>query len=96
MTYAVMIEEMVGMHVAGFQAELILARQARCIKKGPPPMPYGYPIQVYHPHHVRILPRTLPARRRGAQGTLSNQVPWVLGLKLVNDHVLGLYNPQPH
>ncbi len=86
---------MIGKHVAEFQHELTLAKVMRgCLRKTCP-MPYGYPLRVYSPHHVcrshkvnRFLPRS--------SGKLSNGVPMILRLKFAGDHLLGIYNPRQH
>lgn len=92
MSYETKIDEMVGRHVAEFQQELSLARILRnCLKKTPA-MPYGYPLRVWCPRHVCQSPRKKPFVPHGPH-TLSNGVPWALRLSLVDDYVLGLYNP---
>ena len=84
---------MVGKHVAVFQQELSLANvMRRCIEKSAP-MPYGYPLRVWCPHHVCQSPRVKPPIPRG-RGRLSNGVPTLLRLRLAGDYVLGLYNPE--
>jgi hypothetical protein len=85
---------MVGKHVAEFQQELTLARiMCGCVGKSCP-MPYGYPLRVYSPHHVCRSPKVKPFLPRGGFRS-SNGVPMVLRLKLAGDYVLGLYNPEP-
>lgn len=82
---------MVGKHVAQFQSELALAKaleELRC----KPPMPYGYPIGVYRPKHIRRVPRVRAFIRRMG-GRLRNGVPRVLGFHVVENYPLGTYNP---
>jgi len=58
-------------------------------------MAYGYPAGVYHPKAVVERPhvdRTLS----NPTGKMSNGVPWLLSLDLVNQYTLGLYNPVRH
>ena len=92
MSYEVKLDEMVGKHVAEFQAELTLARQMGGLDSTPP-MPYGYPVQLYHPHHTVLRPHATRLIPR-SHGKLSNEVPWVLALEVVDNQILGVYNPQ--
>ncbi len=55
MSYATKIDEMVGKHVAEFQAELTLAKQLSSLQSRPS-LPYGYPVRVYHPRHTVPTP----------------------------------------
>jgi hypothetical protein len=55
-------------------------------------MPYGYPIAVYCPRHICQSP-TVKRFIARTGGKLSNGVPKVLGMDLVNQYILGLYNP---
>ena len=93
MSYETRVDEMVGKHVAEFQHELSLARvMGGCLRK-PCPMPYGYPLRVWCPHHICRSPsvkRFVP--RVGAR--MSNGAPMPLRLRLFGDYVLGLYNPR--
>ena len=95
MSYQVKTDEMVGKHVAEFQAELTLAANASDfgLKSPIPPMPYGYPTQLYHPYHSVVLPRATKTKKH-AHGKLSNNVPWVLGMEVVHDYAVGLYSPR--
>ncbi len=91
MSYAVKTDELVGKHVAEFQKELISAGLlGRYINK--PYLPYGYPVEVYRPLHICKVPQV---RKFVAHtgGRLSNGVPRVLGMDMVNNYMLGLYNP---
>ena len=56
-------------------------------------MPYGYPVRVYRPHHTVRLPRASRFRRHSG-GMMSNKVPWIHALDLVDQQVLGIYNRQ--
>jgi hypothetical protein len=92
MSYEVKKDEMVGKHVAEFQAELTLAKSLGKFSKHPP-MPYGYPMRLYHPHHSVILPKhTVAVKHEHAK--LSNDVPWVLGMDLADNYAIGFYNPK--
>ncbi len=92
MSYEAKKDEMVGKYVAEFQEELSLARQMKAMRSGPS-MPYGYPVGLYHPYHSVMLPkktRFVPHEHH----KLSNDVPWVLGLDVVDENVVGVYNPK--
>jgi len=91
MSYQARIDEMVGQHVAEFQIELSLAKKMAGYRS-PPSMPYGYPTSVYRPMHVCRAPKF---KRFIALtgGTLSNGVPRVLSADMVDQYVLGVYNP---
>lgn len=83
---------MIGKHVAEFQTELSLAKSlAACQLR--PVMPYGYPVRLYHPHHIVRSPIHTPMCRHH-HDRLSNNVPWVLGMELVDNNVIGVYNPK--
>lgn len=91
MSYQTRVEDLVGEHVARFQAELSLARQMlESSRKNP--MPYGYPVGVYRPLHLCKAPqfRAFIARNGGC---LSNGVPRVLRGQWQGDFLLGIYNP---
>ena len=92
MSYEVKKDEMVGKHVAEFQTELTLARKLEGVVSGPP-MPYGYPVRIYHPHHRVLRPRTTETKKH-THDRLSNDVPWVLSMELVDYNVIGVYNPK--
>lgn len=92
MSYEVKKDEMIGRHVAEFQAELTLAKHLRGLKSGPP-MPYGYPVRLYHPHHRVILPKNTEFTHH-EHTSLSNHVPWAVSMALVDDNVVGIYNPK--
>lgn len=84
---------MIGKHVAEFQAELTLARKLdESLVKFP--MPYGYPEAVYRPFHGYKLVDVKHFIEHSG-GTLSNAVPRVLGMEIVGDYPLGIYNPHP-
>lgn len=94
MSFEAKKDEMVGKYVALFQAELTMAK---CMEKlvAPQAMPYGYPVKVYHPYHSVLLPRhTRLLKHLHEHGRMSNDVPWLLGMELVNDNPIGLYNPK--
>ncbi len=92
MSYEVKKDEMVGRYVADFQAELSLAKSVEGFDLRPN-MPYGYPIRIYHPYHSVRLPRHTEFTHH-EHTKLSNDVPWVLGMELVDSNVIGVYNPQ--
>lgn len=92
MSYESQVDELVGEHVARFQAELTLARQLRDRTGKAAPMPYGYPVGVYHPHHICRVPRFRAFIARTG-GCLSNGVPRVLRTEWHQGSLLGIYNP---
>ena len=87
--------------MAEFQSDLTLAANASDSGlKSPrppippiPPMPYGYPTRLYHPLHSVVLPRATKSKKH-SHGKLSNDVPWVLGMEVVHNYAVGLYNPR--
>ena len=92
MSYQKKIDEMVGTHVAEFQAELSLAKKLEGHDYRPA-MPYGYPLAVYRPMHICKTPQVKHFIARTG-GKLSNGVPKVLRHELVGGYILGIYNPQ--
>ena len=91
MSYESKIEELVGQYVAQFQYELTLAKSMTS-DKDMHAFPYGYPLSVYRPHHICRIPQVKHFIAKSG-GRLSNGVPRVLSMELVNNYVLGLYNP---
>lgn len=91
MSYEAKKDEMVGKHVAEFQEELTLANKLKGIKLKPN-MPYGYPIQLYHPYHTVGLPKHTDFVHH-EHGKLSNDVPWAVSMEVVDSNVIGVYNP---
>ena len=94
MSYQTKIDQMVGKHVAEFQMEISAAKKLQ-ESESASPMVFGYPAGVYHPTAVVERPhvsRTLS----NPTGKMSNGVPWLLSLDLVNQYTLGLYNPVRH
>jgi hypothetical protein len=92
MSYETRKDEMIGKHVAEFQNELSIAKSLeRCELR--PVMPYGYPVRLYHPHHIVNCPRYTPMCHH-QHDRLSNDVPWVLGMEVVDNNVIGVYNPK--
>jgi hypothetical protein len=93
MSYESRIDEMIGKHVKYFQDEITLAKIMEGYVTRSPAMPFGYPIAVYCP--VRAFPppqaKAFVARTRA---TLSNGVPRVLAMDLIDQYILGLYNPR--
>lgn len=83
---------MVGKHIAHFQDELTIANLMEHYVPKTVPMPYGYPIAVYRPMHVCRSPEVKEFVARTG-GKLSNGVPKVIGMEVVNQYALGLYNP---
>ncbi len=94
MSYETRVDDMIGKHMAHFQDEITLAKLMSQYQKKTPAMPYGYPMGVYHPMHVCRSPEV---KRFVAHtgGRLSNGVPKVIGMEMVNQYILGLYNPHP-
>lgn len=90
MSYATKIDEMIGKHVAEYQAELSLAKKLKHYLANPA-MPYGYPIAVYRPMHVCRTPQVQHFVAHSG-GTLSNKVPRVLSMEIIGDYPLGIYN----
>lgn len=90
MSYATKIDEMIGQYVAEYQAELSLAKEIKeCLDK--PIMPYGYPVAVYSPKHICKAPNIKDFISKTG-GHLSNEVPRILGMEIVEDYPLGIYN----
>ena len=91
MSYSTRIDEMVASHIAQYQAEQmlakILAEQPHTV-----PMPHGYPKAIYHPRGYSMTPK-VQAFIAHTGGRVSNGVPWLLGMELVNGYVLGAYSP---
>jgi hypothetical protein len=94
MSYQTKLDQMVGKHVADFLLELSVAKQLQECDFAPP-MPYGYPSGIYHPRVARKAPYVNRILSSPA-GKMSNGVPWVLGMDLVNQYTLGVYNPVTH
>jgi hypothetical protein len=92
MSYATRVDEMVGEHVKHFQDEMTMAKLMEKYVPKTVPMPYGYPIAVYYPRHVCRSPEVKKFVARTG-GRLSNGVPRVIGMEIVNQYALGLYNP---
>lgn len=93
MSYETRVDDMIGKHAAHFQNEMTLAKLMSQYKKKPQAMPYGYPMGVYHPMHACRSPEvTRFVARTG--GRLSNGVPKVIGMEMVDQYILGLYNPK--
>ena len=90
MSYATRIDEMIGKHVAEFQAELTLAKKLKQYLVDPT-MPYGYPVAVYRPIHVCRTPQVKQFIHHTG-GKLSNNVPKVLGMEMDEEYPLGIYN----
>jgi hypothetical protein len=90
MTYEQKIDELIGKHVAEFVSELSLAKKLEG-HESRPPMPYGYPVSVYRPIHICSVPRVRHFIEHNG-GKLSNGVPRVLGMEVVGDYPLGIYN----
>ena len=91
MSYETKIDELVGKHLAEFQREVTLAKTLSTLRKVPP-MPYGYPMAVYRPLHVCRVPQVRQFIARTG-GKLSNGVPRVLRTEMVDQYLLGTYNP---
>ena len=92
MSYETRIDEMVGQHVKVFQDEVTLAKTMESHARAGSAMPYGYPIAVYCPRHICRIPRKTKYVARD-RDKLSNGVPKVLAMEIVNQYLLGLYNP---
>ena len=92
MLYDVRIDEMIGKHVAEFQLEQSLAKtMGECLRRFRP-MPYGYPLRVWSPHHIGRFPQPTRVRSR-PKDRLTNGVPARLQLRLKDGYPLGLCNP---
>ena len=92
MTYNTKIEELVGKHVAEFQWELSTAKKFQ--RPDPEPrLPNGYPASAYHPGHRLIDQPHIQHFIAHTGGRLSNGVPRVLSMELVDEYPLGAYNP---
>lgn len=91
MSYQKKIDEMVGKHVAEFQLEFSLSKKLAKYETQTS-MPYGYPVEVYRPMHVCNRPRCRAFIARNG-GNLSNGVPWILRTRLMDQYILGVYNP---
>ena len=99
MSYETKIDQMIGKHVADLQTELYAAKKLQECEFASP-MAYGYPAGVYQPtvvakrpHMRRTLSDPTGNTLSNPTGKMSNGVPWLLGLDLVNQYTLGLYNP---
>jgi hypothetical protein len=93
MSYQKQIDDMIGEHVAIFQAELSLAQKMRTLIKDKPTMPYGYPLGVYRPIHLCKVPQ-VKAFVAKTGGCLSNGVPRVLRAEWLHGNLIGLYCPK--
>ena len=91
MSYETRIDQMVGKHVADFQTEVSAAKKLQEMKAAPQ-LWYGYAAGVYRRRSSARLPQ-VSQRRVHPVGKLSNGVPWLLSLDLVDQYALGLYNP---
>jgi hypothetical protein len=93
MSYESRIDEMIGKHVKHFQDEITLAKIMEGYLTRSPAMRYGYPIAVYRPVHTCPSPQAKAfVARTGAR--LSNGVPKVLAMDIVDQYILGLYDPR--
>lgn len=95
MSYETRVDEMVGKHVAEFQNEVTLAKLMSRYATKAPAMPYGYPLAVYRPLHVCRSPEVKRFVARTG-GKLTNGVPKIISMEIVNEYILGLYNPARH
>ena len=91
MSYEARIDQMVGKHVAHLQTEISAAKKLREIKAASQ-LWYGYAAGVYRRRASACLPRVSP-RLVHPVGKMSNGVPWVLSMNLVDQYTLGFYNP---
>lgn len=91
MSYETRIDKMVGKHVADFQTEISAANKLQEIR-AVPQLWYGYAAGVYRRKASASLPR-MSRKFVHPVGKMSNGVPWLLSMNLVDQHVLGLYNP---
>lgn len=91
MSYEKKIDEMVAHYVARYQEEQTLAKEmAEALAK--PAMVHGYLVRAYNPPSLCQLPRFRSFINRSG-GCMSNGVPWVLGTRIQNGSLLGIYNP---
>jgi hypothetical protein len=91
MSYETRIDQMVGKHVANFQTEISAAKKLQEIKAASR-LWYGYAAGVYRQKASVRLPR-MSRRLVHPVGKMSNGVPWLLSLNLVDQYALGVYNP---
>ena len=91
MSYETRIDQMVGKHVSDFQTEISAAKKLQ-EDKATSQLWYGYAAGVYRRNAGT---RLLQASRRLVHpvGKMSNGVPWLLSLNLVDQYALGVYNP---
>ena len=92
MSYETKIDKMIGEHIAEYQAELTLAHKLKQFLKNPS-MPYGYPLAVYKPMHIRNVPQIRQFITHTG-GRLSNNVPKVLSMEMVGEYPVGIYNTE--
>lgn len=95
MSYETRVDNLIAHHIAEYEAERRLANLWQGLPRASSPakhMPYGYPLRVYRPCHICHSRKTGDFDRDGYR-RLSNGVPWVLAMELVDNYVLGLYNP---
>jgi hypothetical protein len=93
MSDATKVDARVDKHLAQFQQALSLAETMGDRLEKPSPMPYGYPLRVLHPRHVRH-PRQAERFARRARGRLSNGIPPILTLRLSDGYLRGPHNPR--
>ena len=91
MSYETSIDQMVGKHVADIQTELSAAKKLQELKTASR-LWYGYAAGVYRRNVGKRLPQ-VSRKPVHPVGKMSNGVPWLLSLDLVNQYALGLYNP---
>ena len=94
MSYEKKVDQMVGRHVADFQTRLSAAKKLQELKAASQ-LWYGYAAGVYRRNAGTRLPQ-VSRRLVHPVGKMSNGVPWLLSLDLVNQYTLGLYNPVRH
>ena len=89
MTYDTRVDELVGAYVAEFQKEILLADELKSYQNDLA-LPGGYPERVFNPTTIPSPPVRQFVARSG--GKLSNCVPWVVSMELVDGYPLGVYS----
>jgi hypothetical protein len=93
MSYESKLDQLIGERIAEYEDEQLLKRKlASCLEDSGASMCSGYPCAVYHPKSISHLPEATHFILK-LEGVLSNGVPKILGVDLVEGYPLGVYNP---
>jgi hypothetical protein len=93
MSYESKLDQLIGERIAEYEDEQLLKRKlASCLEDSAVTMCSGYPCAVYHPKSISHLPEANHFIFR-LEGLLSNGVPKILGVDMVDGYPLGVYNP---